>query len=422
LLCVPRKRTPDLSNRPPVEPRLGKQRTNAQAKNESKYGVDYGSEAKVHRGTQKRTNRRNFLKYAGAAAAGLAAGAVAGRLAWVPPPPSTTATETETPTATQTKTVTETLVYPASLRVAAEARDLLVGAAALPEGLREEQYASTLASQFNFLTATDPTNWQPTDTLVRFASDHQMKVKGPPLIGARSPPAWASSERTERDLRWAMEQQIRRQVTHYRGKFYAWDVVNEAVDINGLRKSVFLEKLGEGYIAEAFQLAHNADPKALLFYNDYDAEGAGGLQKTKSDQVYELVKRLAGDGVPIHGVGLQMHLFAVEYPNPEDIAANVRRLAALGLKVNISEMDVRIKELPLPMSQRLEIQRRIYHDVIAACIEEKGFIGVTFFGFTDAHSWINEPGGGEPDYPLLFDENYQPKPAYWGVMDALLGR
>ncbi len=125
----------------------------------------------------------------------------------------------------------------------------------------------------------------------------------------------------------------------------------------------------------------------MLFYDDYNAEAAGGLQKAKSDRVYELVKQLVTDGVPIHGVGLQMHLFAVEYPKPEDIAANVRRLAALGLKVAITEMDVRIKELPLPMPQRLEMQRQIYHDVIAACVREEGFMGVTFWGFTDAHSW-----------------------------------
>jgi len=159
----------------------------------------------------------------------------------------------------------------------------------------------------------------------------------------------------------------------------------------------------------------------LLFYNDYDAEAAGGYQKVKSDRVYELVKKLVKDGVPIHGVGLQMHLFVVEYPKPEDIAANVRRLAALGLKVSITEMDVRVKDVPLDINERLEMQRRVYHDVVAACIKEEGFMGVTFWGFTDAHSWINDVGQG-PDYPLLFDENYQPKPAYWGVMDALLGR
>jgi len=127
-----------------------------------------------------------------------------------------------------------------------------------------------------------------------------------------------------------------------------------------------------------------------------------------------------GEGVPIHAVGLQMHINASEYPKPEDIGANVRRLAALGLRVCISEMDVQVKELPGTLAERLEAQRRVYHDVIAACVSEKGFMGVTFWGFTNAYSWVDEFFG--PDDPLLFDENYQPKPAYWGVMDALLGK
>jgi endo-1,4-beta-xylanase len=214
-----------------------------------------------------------------------------------------------------------------------------------------------------------------------------------------------------------MQKHIREEVGHFKGKLYARDVVNETVeDRNGLRHTVFLDKLGEGYIAEAFRLAHETDPDALLIYNDSGAEGLSD----RSEGVYDLVKKLLNDGVPIHGVGLQMHIQATSYPRPEDISANVRRLVALGLKVNISQMDVRIRGAPGTLAEKLEVQRRVYHDVIAACVKEKGFMGVTFWGFTDAHSWINESGQG-PDYPLLFDENYQPKPAYWGVLDALQG-
>jgi len=374
-----------------------------------------------------RTDRRKLLKYLGAAAAGAAVGAAIGRYTWIPTP-GPSGTVVDTTTLTKTQTVTETFVYPPSLRAAAEARGLLVGSYADEVTLKDPQFSETLIREFNSFTAGD-TGWSevdccghgPGDALVRFASDHQMKVKGHPLIWHGDLPDWINQNTPAGTLRGAMQRHIREEVAHYRGKVHTWDVVNEGIDRDGLRKTIFLEKLGDDYIAEAFRLAHEADPSVLLFYNDYDAEAAGGLQKAKSDQVYELMKKLVADGVPIHGVGLQMHLFAVEYPNPEDIAANIRRLAALGLKVNISEMDVRIKELPLAMSKRLEMQRDIYHDVIAACVREKGFMGITFWGFTDAHSWINESGQG-PDYPLLFDENYQPKPAYWGVMDALLGR
>lgn len=105
-----------------------------------------------------------------------------------------------------------------------------------------------------------------------------------------------------------MQGHDREEVARYRGEVYAWDVVNEAIDSDGSRKTILLEKLGEDYVADAFRVAHEADPNALLFYNDYSAEAAGGLQKAKSDRVHELVKKLVADGVAIHGVGLQMHL------------------------------------------------------------------------------------------------------------------
>jgi GH35 family endo-1,4-beta-xylanase len=378
--------------------------------------------------TPAKSDRRNFLKYLTAATAGAAAGFLAGSYVW-PPPPAPQENTTETVTVAETETVTETFVYLASLRAAAEAKGLLIGSVTDNMTLNDPRFADILTREFDYVTpdgmawsSIDQSGYGPSDAVVKFASSHKMRVKGHPLIWHANVPSWIGQNTSPNALQGAIRLHIRGEVAHYRGKVYAWNVVNEAVESDGLRKSIFLEKLGEDYIAEAFRLAHEADPNALLFYNDYDAEAAGGLQKSKSDQVYELVRKLVNDGVPIHGVGLQMHLFAVEPPNPEDIAANIRRLAALGLKVSISEMEVRIKELPLAMSERLEMQRRIYHDVIAACMREKAFTDITFWGFTDAHAWANEPGNSGPDWPLLFDENYQPKPAYWGVMDALMER
>jgi len=372
---------------------------------------------RVTSGMSKMTRRRGFVKCAAAAAAILAVGAITGRYIWTSPTASSCA---------------------ASLRAAAETRGLLIGAALSPEGLRYWGSADTLAREFNFLTTENAMKWyavhpapqqwdfHAADTIVEFASEHQMKVKGHNIIWTdERTPEWVKAERTSEEFRQMLQKHIQTLVGRYKGKVYAWDVVNEAVDTreaNGLRKTVFLKRLGEGYIAEAFHMVHEADPDALLFYNDSDAESvdSSAYRKTRSDRVYELVKKLLSDGVPIHGVGLQMHLDAWDYPRPADVAANVRRLAQLGLKVNISEMDVRIteKELPGTLAERLEIQRRIYHDIIAACVKEKGFMAITFWGFTDAYSWIDERFG--PDDPLLFDEYYKPKPAYWGVMDALL--
>ena len=129
------------------------------------------------------------------------------------------------------------------------------------------------------------------------------------------------------------------------------------------------------------------------------------------------MRGLVARGVPIHGVGLQMHLRAGDPPPPGRIRANMRRLAALGLRVEISEMDVQVRMLRSDRPARLAAQRRVYRDVVGACVAEPGCHAVTFWGVGDAHSWI------DGDAPLLFDESLAPKPAYFGVLDGLqLGR
>jgi endo-1,4-beta-xylanase len=359
-------------------------------------------------------SRRKYLKYLGLTAAGFAIGAFLGY-------GTRDVEDLYASTSTATGTVTETTAdrenCSSSLRAAAEEIGLLVGAASFPGGLQDARYANILARDFNYLTPENAMKWGPidvngygpADSLVEFASQHQMKVKGHTLVWHESLPNWVNEQMSASELRNALQEHISTLVERYRGKVLAWDVVNEAVDDKeGLRKTLFFEKLGEGYIAEAFRLAHEADPDALLLYNDYGAEGLN----EKSNRVYSLVSKLVADGVPIHGVGLQMHITADAYPRPEDIASNVRRLGALGLGVNISEMDVGIADVPGSMSERLELQRQVYHDVIAPCVKEKSFVAVTFWGITDARS-------EEGDYPYLFDENYLPKPAYCGVLDAL---
>jgi endo-1,4-beta-xylanase len=124
--------------------------------------------------------------------------------------------------------------------------------------------------------------------------------------------------------------------------------------------------------------------------------------------------------VPIDGVGLQMHVSATGRPSDANIAANIRRLVALGLLVNISEMDVRIRDVPGTMQVRLDVQKSVYHSIVGLCVAEPRCDGVTFWGFTDAHSWIDGQFGA--DDPLIFDDQYAVKPAYYGVLDALWRR
>ena len=133
--------------------------------------------------------------------------------------------------------------------------------------------------------------------------------------------------------------------------------------------------------------------------------------------MHALVRGLLEDGVPIHGVGLQMHLDAASPPAAADVAANVERLSALSLDVRISEMDVRVRRIRA--RDRLAVQRIVYRDILAACFERTDLAGVSFWGVTDARSWIDERFG--EDDPLLFDAAYERKPAYFGVRDALVG-
>jgi GH35 family endo-1,4-beta-xylanase len=178
---------------------------------------------------------------------------------------------------------------------------------------------------------------------------------------------------------------------------------------------VFRRKLGDGYVAEAFRLARQADPGARLIYNDYGGEGLNA----KSNRIYDLVRSLVAEGV-IDGVGLQMHISAANPPSAASVASNMRRLADLGLQVNISEMDVRIRDAPGALPMRLELQKSVYKSMVAVCVDEPRCDAVTFWGFTDAHSWIDSRFGA--DDPLLFDEQYAAKPAFFGVLEALLKR
>jgi endo-1,4-beta-xylanase len=316
-----------------------------------------------------------------------------------------------------------------ALREAARLSGKLIGTAVPSSLLSDSRYRAVLARHFDYVTAEYEMKWDAIertrgqndfgggDAIVGFAQAAGMQIKGHALVWHGSVPPWVASL-SAADTRVAFENHIRVVGEHYRGRVRAWDVVNEAVADNGagLRDTVFRQKLGDQYIADAFRLARQADPQALLFYNDYGGEG----MNAKSDRIFELVQALRAQGVPLDGVGLQMHVSAANRPSDASIAANMSRLAGLGLLVNISEMDVRIRDLPGTLPSRLEAQKSVYRSIVGLCVAEPRCDGVTFWGFTDAHSWIDAQFGA--DDPLLFDEQYAAKPAYYGVLDALWRR
>jgi endo-1,4-beta-xylanase len=321
-----------------------------------------------------------------------------------------------------------TMMPPSSsdtLRAAALASGRRVGVAVQSGLLNDARYGGLVAREFTYLTAEYEMKWGPIeatpgdnnflagDAIVSFARAQGMDVKGHALLWHQSLPAWVGAL-SESDLRAAVAAHIRAVGGHFRGRVHAWDVVNEAVsdDGAGLRDSVFRQKLGEGYIADAFRLAREADPDALLFYNDYGGEGAGA----KSNRIYELMKSLIASSVPIDGIGLQMHVSANNRPSDANIASNMRRLADLGLRVHISEMDVKVNGVAGSTQQQQEAQKAAYKSIVAVCLAEPRCEAVTFWGVSDAHTWITG------DTPLLFDLQYSAKPAYAGVLDALRRR
>lgn len=316
-----------------------------------------------------------------------------------------------------------------SLRALGKSRGILIGAAVAPEPLRNDaEYAETLKREFSMVTtenamkfepihpARDRYNFSDADTVVNFAEDNGLKVRGHTLVWHQTLPSWLTAGQFKRDeLIKILRDHIATVVGRYRGKVAVWDVVNEAVDDNGiLRETIWLKGIGPEYIDMAFKWAHEADPEAMLFYNDYGGEGLG----QKSDAIYALVRGLKERKVPIHGVGLQMHLDPDYPPSTEAVTKNVKRLSDLDLEVHITEMDARIK---LPSTEeKLEQQAKIYRDILNACMKVKNFKAFTMWGFTDRYSWVPWffPGYGDA---LIFDESYNPKPAYKAIKSELAG-
>jgi endo-1,4-beta-xylanase len=325
-----------------------------------------------------------------------------------------------------------------SLRQEADRIGVLVGTAVNPRYLSEPAYASTLAREFNMLEPEDAMKWTAlrpdektfdfadADRLVEFAQAHRMKVRGHNLVWGIHNPQWlAEGHFTPEQLSALLQEHIRRVVGCYRGKVFAWDVVNEAFDQNGnLRDSIWYDQPGIGlagkstaYIERAFRWAHAADPRALLFYNDAEGEAVN----SKSNATYAMVKDFKQRGVPIDGVGLQMHIFDLN-PNVNSIAANIERFVKLGVQVHITEMDVALPVDPAGSpadSADLQRQEEIYRRIATVCLQHPGCTAIQTWGFTDKYSWIGWFTHGSKGDGLLFDRQYHPKPAYDALHQTL---
>jgi len=266
----------------------------------------------------------------------------------------------------------------------------------------------------------DTYNWTDADFLVDFAVQNGKRLHGHTLNWYKNPPGWVTSFQGD-STAWEalLKTHIQTIVSRYKGRVASWDVVNEAFEENGtLRNSIWVQKLGEDYIARCFQYAHQADPEALLFYNDYGHE----YGPTKRTAILNLVTGLKNRGIPVHGIGMQMHTRVNRAD--ADLAKAIETAAATGLLVHISELDIAVNpdnDKNMVWTDALANQQALkYKHIVKAynAIPKAQQFGITTWNVSDADSWI--PGQyNRPDWPLPFDANYERKPAYQGILDGV---
>ncbi|HEX6223692.1 MAG TPA: endo-1,4-beta-xylanase [Chryseolinea sp.] len=274
--------------------------------------------------------------------------------------------------------------------------------------------------------------WTDADAIVKFAQDNKLKVRGHTLCWHSQTPAWLFKDEQGNDvtkevLLKRLKDHITAVVTRYKGQIYAWDVVNEVIDDDDskyFRESPWYKICGEEFVAKAFEYAHEADPTALLFYNDYNTESDG-----KRERIYKMLKGLLDKKIPIHGVGLQAH-WSIFSPTEQQLRKSIEKFSSLGLQIQFTELDVSVYQ-----SEHSRRERRADEsDAFTAEMEAKQIdqykmffrifreykdkiTGVTFWNVSDKATWLDYfPVRGRKNYPLLFDQDLKPKKVYWEVV------
>ncbi len=318
---------------------------------------------------------------------------------------------------------------PGRLPQLAHQSDIDLGVAVAVNPLvHDSEYRSVVTEHYTSLTAENTMKWeyvQPQrhtfdwsgpDTVVDFAERNNLTVHGHTLLWHNQQPAWlAQGTWTPDELRQIIREHMQALMGRYQGRVTSWDIINEPFEDSGprLRDNLWHQVLGEDYIAEALTTAHETDPQARLYINEFGIEGGG----PKTDALYELVTTLLDRGVPLHGIGFQSHF--IHGHVPDDLSRQLRRFTDLGLEVSISELDVRIPE-PVP-NGALQDQAREYAQVVQACLDVPRCVRVSVWGVSDQHSWIPE---WFPGYTaaLPFDDSYTPKPALNAMVQTLSRR
>ena len=280
----------------------------------------------------------------------------------------------------------------------------------------------------------DTYNFEMADKLVAFGKKHDIKINGHTLVWHSQLPSFIRGIHSKDSIQTFFTNHIKTVAGRYDGKVFSWDVVNEALNEDGtMRKSVFLQYLGDDFVTEAFRLAQQAAPKTELYYNDYNNE-----QPAKRAGCIALIKKIKDAGVRIDGVGIQGHWHAGKIPL-KDIEESILQYSALGVKVMFTELDIEVlprnfqgadvgqrmtanaQSNPYPDALPDSVQTQLsadYEALFKLFLKHKDKVSrVTFWGVNDGDSWLNGwPVRGRTNYPLLFDRKNQPKPAFYAVI------
>ncbi|GAB3540418.1 endo-1,4-beta-xylanase [Pontibacter brevis] len=319
----------------------------------------------------------------------------------------------------------------------------------------DEQAANLIRQHFNTISPEnllkwesvhpklDTYNFEPADQYVALGEQNDMFVVGHTLVWHNQTPKWVFEDEqgnpvSREVLLKRMEDHIKTVAGRYKGKIDSWDVVNEALNDNGtLRQSKWMQIIGEDYLQKAFEFARQADPEMQLYYNDYNL-----WKPAKRDGAVRLVRNLQEKGIKVDGIGMQGH-YGLTEPSLEDIEASIKAFSDLGVKVSFTEVDIDVLPNPsgragadidatfefdekynvyttgLPDSVQQQLTQR-YAELFELFKKHSDKIDrVTFWGVTDNDSWLNNwPIQGRTSYPMLFDRQYQPKPAYNAVLEV----
>ncbi|MFC7895379.1 endo-1,4-beta-xylanase [Streptomyces sp. NPDC057381] len=295
----------------------------------------------------------------------------------------------------------------------------------------DREYRKILGRQFSSVSPENQMKWEfvhperdrydfeAADSIVRFAERHGQVVRGHTLLWHSQNPQWLEQGGfSKEELRAILREHITTVVGRYAGRIQQWDVANEIFDERGnlrTQENVWIRELGPGIIADAFRWAHEADPEAKLFFNDYGVESVNA----KSDAYHALTQNLIRQGVPVHGFSVQAHL-STRYGFPDDLETNLRRFDALGLETAVTELDVRmdLPETGSPTDAQEKQQADYYQRALSACLAVEDCNSFTIWGFTDKYSWVPVFFQGEGSATVMTDD-FGRKPAFHSLRSTL---